>query len=135
VALALDSAAFRDARDELVSLLERVGGMGAGERLERAERLERLEDPQLVLATLRSLLRDLAVLRAGGRQAALVHGDLAERLAGIAASPLGPHALALADRVEEARRALRGFGNRLLAFDVLVDALAVGPSLPASRAL
>jgi hypothetical protein len=42
----------------------------------------------------------------------------------LAAGSLGERAGLLAERAGEARRALRGFANRLLTFDLLVDALA-----------
>jgi hypothetical protein len=92
--------------------------------MEAAEALDEAGDAALLLTTLRSLLRDVLALRAGASGEALVHPDLAERLAPLARGPLGGRAAALADQAGEARLALRGFANRLLAFDLLVDALA-----------
>jgi DNA polymerase-3 subunit delta' len=113
-------------REGLVDLLERAGSLDPLGRMQAAEALEEAEDATLLLTTLRSLLRDLLALRAGASGEALVHPDLAERLAPLARGPLGARAAALADEAEEARIALRGFANKLLAFDLLVDSLAGG---------
>jgi len=125
-ALAFESAAYRETREQVLILLERVAELGAVERMEESERLDRAEDPQLVLTTLRSLLRDVAVVRAGSPPDRLVNADVGDRLAVIAAGPLGERAERLAERVGEARAALRGFASRLLTFEVLLDALAGG---------
>ena len=111
-------------RESLVELLEQVGSLDPMGRMEAAEALEDAEDPALLLTTLRSLLRDLLALRAGASSATLLHPDLADRLAPLARGPLGTRASALAEEAAETRNALRGFANKLLAFDVLVDALA-----------
>jgi DNA polymerase-3 subunit delta' len=123
-ALTLESGSYGRMRDGLVDLLERATGLDPVARMEAAEALEQSEDPALLLATLRSLLRDLLALRAGAPGGALVHADLAERLAPLARGPLGARAAHLAERAGEARVALRGFANRLLTFDLLVEALA-----------
>jgi DNA polymerase III subunit delta' len=111
-------------RDELVALLERLAGADALVRMEAAEALEGAEDPVSLLTTLRSLLRDLAALRAGAAAEGLMNPDRAERLRALAAGPLGSRALALAAEAEDAREALRGFASKLLSFDRLVNALA-----------
>ena len=111
-------------RDELVALLERLAGADALARMEAAEALEGAEDPVSLLTTLRSLLRDLAALRAGAAAEALLNPDRAERLRVLAAGPLGERALALAAEAEDTREALRGFASKLLSFDRLVNALA-----------
>jgi hypothetical protein len=49
---------------------------------------------------------------------------VASRVAAVAAGPLGPRAVALAEAVEEVRTALRGNASRPMSMDVLVDALA-----------
>jgi DNA polymerase-3 subunit delta' len=123
-ALQLSSEAYRATREALVALLERVDGLDALGRMEQAEALEQSDDAALLLTTLRSLLRDVAALRAGAAASALVNPDLADRLRPVAEGPLGPRALRLADEAAHARSALRGFASRLLTFDVLVDALA-----------
>ncbi len=111
-------------RETLVALLERAGSLDPIGRMEAAEALEDADDAMLLLTTLRSLMRDLMALRAGAAAQALVHPDLADRLAPLARGPLGERAAALAEQAGEARLALRGFANKLLAFDLLVDALA-----------
>jgi hypothetical protein len=92
--------------------------------MEAAESLEQSEDPALLLTTLRSLLRDLAALRVGATPDTLVNGDVADRLAPLASGRLGARAGVLAERAAESRAALRGFANKLLTFDLLLDALA-----------
>jgi DNA polymerase-3 subunit delta' len=123
-ALAFESEAYGRMREGLVDLLERAEALDPVARMEAAEALEQTEDPALLLTTLRSLLRDLLALRAGASKEALVHADLAERLAPLASGRLGEQAAALAERAGEARLALRGFANKLLTFDLLVDSLA-----------
>jgi DNA polymerase-3 subunit delta' len=123
-ALRLSSDAYRELREALVGLLERVDGLDAMGRMEAAETLEQSEDAALLLTTLRSLLRDVAALRAGAGAGTLVNPDLAPRLLPLARGPLGARALVLAENAAHARQALRGFASRLLTFDVLVDGLA-----------
>jgi len=123
-ALAVESEESARLRDDLLHLLERAPGLDPVGRMEAAEALEQTEDPALLLTVLRSLLRDLAALRAGAPPVALVNADVAERLAALAAGPLGARAALVAERAEEARHALRGFASKLLTFDLLVDSLA-----------
>jgi hypothetical protein len=123
-ALAFESEAYGRMREGLIDLLERADALDPLARMEAAEALEQSEDPALLLTTLRSLLRDVAALRAGTKAEALVHPDAAERLAPLASGRLGERAGVLAERAGEARYALRGFANKLLTFDLLVDTLA-----------
>jgi DNA polymerase-3 subunit delta' len=123
-ALAFESESYGRMREGLVDLLERAGTLDPAARMEAAEALEQSEDPTLLLTTLRSLLRDLLALRAGASGEGLVHPDLVDRLKPLATGPLGERAALLAERAGEARFALRGFANKLLTFDLLVDALA-----------
>jgi DNA polymerase-3 subunit delta' len=123
-AAAFESQAYREAREALLSLLERAEALDAVARMEAAETLEQADDPALLLTTLRSLLRDVAAARAGAARSALVNADVAERLAALGRGRLGERATMLAERAGEARVALSGFANRLLTFDLLVDALA-----------
>ena len=111
-------------RDELIGWLERLAGADALVRMEAAEALEQADDPTLLLTTLRSLLRDLAALRAGAAPGALLNPDRAERLSALAAGTLGERALALAAEAEDTREALRGFAGKLMSFDRLANALA-----------
>jgi DNA polymerase-3 subunit delta' len=124
LALSHEPAAELRQRDELVSLLERLAGADPLARMEAAEALEQSDDPVSLLVTLRSLLRDLAALRAGAAAASLLNPDRADRLQGLAAGPLGARALELAEQAEDAREALRGFAAKLLTFDRLVNAIA-----------
>jgi DNA polymerase-3 subunit delta' len=123
-ALSGEAAGELRLREELLVLLEGASSGGALARMEAAEALEQAEDPALLLTTLRSLLRDLAALRAGAPPETLLSPDLAPRLAALAASRLGERATSLAEEAGEARVALRGFASKLLTFDRLVDALA-----------
>lgn len=123
VALALESEEYQQTREAALTLLETVVGLDALGRIEAAERLEQIKDPVLLLTILRSLLRDVAALRSAGTST-LINGDQAERLSPLARGALGERAAELADTIAGARSAVRGFANRLLTFDVLVDALA-----------
>ena len=123
-ALALESESYRQLRDRLVSLLESLGSLDALGRMRAAQELEQSDGPIALLTTLCSLLRDVAAARAGAAAGSLVNADLAPRLAALGAGPLGERAGALAERAGAARGAVRGFANKLLTFDVLVDALA-----------
>jgi DNA polymerase-3 subunit delta' len=131
-ALAFESEVWRDLRLELLEMLERLDGAGALGRMDAAQRLAEMDDPVLALTALRSLLRDLAALRAGSP--ALLNADVAGRLQDLAGGPLGERAAQMARAAGETRDALegkitgtnlrRGPANALLAFDVLMDALA-----------
>jgi DNA polymerase-3 subunit delta' len=123
-ALAFESEQYRRTREAALALLERLEGLDAVGRMEAAEQLAQADDAALLLTILRSLLRDVAALRAGGADAAIGNADVAPRLAALAERRLGERAAALAERVAVARRSLRAFANRLLSFDVLLDALA-----------
>jgi DNA polymerase-3 subunit delta' len=123
-ALAFDSEAYRQSRDALVSLLESLDGLDTLGRMRAAQELEQADSPSVLLTTLRSLLRDVAAARAGAAADGLVNADVAPRLAALGAGPLGARAAELADRAGAARGAVRGFANKLLTFDVLLDALA-----------
>jgi DNA polymerase III subunit delta' len=125
-ALAFESEQYQRTREAALALLERLEGLDALGRMEAAELLAQADDAALLLTILRSLLRDVAALHAGGSGAALGNADVAPRLAALAARPLGERAGALAERVASVRRSVRAFANRLLSFDVLVDALATG---------
>jgi DNA polymerase-3 subunit delta' len=129
-ALAFESEAYRALRDELLALLEGLEGWGPVERMEAAERLEEKDEPDLALGTLRSLLRDLAALRAGAPPRVLLNADAVARLAPLSQGKLGERAALLAEAVGETRTALRGNANKLLAMDELLETLA-GPAMAA----
>ena len=67
-ALAFESEAYGRMREGLIGLLERAEALDPLARMEAAEALEQSEDPALLLTTLRSLLRDVAALRAGTKR-------------------------------------------------------------------
>ena len=123
-ALAFQPEAYRGMRDELLAVLERLPAMSALDRMEAAERMADAEDVPLLLTALRSVLRDLAVLRAVPREEATLNRDVVARLSALAQGPLGQRAGALAEAVGETREALRVNANKLIAMDVLLDVLA-----------
>jgi DNA polymerase-3 subunit delta' len=119
-ALAFESESYRALRARALEILARpVSGLAA---LEAAEQLADMEDLPLALVALRSLLRDVAALRAGATPGQLLNMDLAEDLAPVAQGPIGERAAALAERTGASLQALRGNANRLLAADLLVEA-------------
>jgi len=122
-ALAFESEAYHALRGDLLGLLEGLGGGPLG-RIQAAERLEQAEDLVLALTALRSLLRDVAALRAGCAPGSLLNADVADRLSALAGGRLGDRAPALAEMVGETRGALRQSANKLLALDVLAETLA-----------
>jgi DNA polymerase-3 subunit delta' len=122
-ALAFESEAYRALRDDLLGLLEAAQRASPLERMEAAERLAEQDDPVLALTTLRSLLRDVAVLAAGAGAALVLNADALERLSALARGRLGRSAAAAAEAAGEAGLALRANANKLLTFDVLLDGL------------
>jgi hypothetical protein len=110
-------------REALLGLLERLDGLDALGRMEAAELLDQSEDAGLLLTTLRSILRDVAALRAGAPALSLINVDVAGRLEALSSGRVGERAVGLAERAGDARAALRGFAHRLLTFDLLLDAL------------
>jgi DNA polymerase III subunit delta' len=123
-ALAFESEAYRTLREDLLVLLEKVGTLSPLDRMAAAEHLEQVEDPALALTTLRSLLRDLAAARAGAEPGRLLNADVGERVAALSRSAVGARARELAEAAGETREALRGYANKLLSFDTLVETLA-----------
>lgn len=120
-ALAFETGAYKRLRDEaLALLLERSEALA---RLERAEALLEADDQlPLLLVALRSLLRDVAALKAGIEPGRLLNLDVAEHLVPLAAGALGASAGALAEKVAESLLAIQGNAAKLLAMDALVDA-------------
>ncbi len=122
-ALTFESGAYRDQREHLLGLLASLVEASVTERLEAADRLAELDDPQLALTTLRSLLRDVAVLHAGA-PSAVQNADVTARLVELARGPLGARAARLAEAAGETRVALRGNAYKPLALDVLLERLS-----------
>jgi DNA polymerase-3 subunit delta' len=124
-ALAFESDAFKERRERLLAVLERLGENDALDRLEAAERLSDPDsDPDAVLLTLRTLLRDVAALRLSSGARSPLNADVADRLQALAVGPLGARATEAAEAVGEAQAALEGNANKLLTFDLLMDTLA-----------
>ena len=128
-ALAFESEGFRARRESLLALLEGLGSAGALERMEAAEALEESDDPEAALTALRALLRDILTLHLSDGASAILNADVRSRLSALARGPLGARAAALADAVAEAQEALAGNANKLLTFDLLLDALQGGQVL------
>jgi hypothetical protein len=76
----------------------------------------------LLMIALRSLLRDVAALRAGVAAPQLLNPDVAEQLLPLAQGSLGLSAGGLAEKVAESLIAIQGNASKLLAMDALVDA-------------
>lgn len=123
-ALAFESEGYRAVRDLLITGFSRLPSLGALARMDFAQKLADADDPMLVVTALRSILRDVAALRAGSAPESVLNRDAAEALAALARGPLGARAVALGDVTEDARTAMRQNANALLSMDVLVDAVA-----------
>jgi DNA polymerase-3 subunit delta' len=123
-AVAFEADGYRAVRDLLIAGFSRLPALGPLERMDFAQKLDEADDPMLVMTALRSILRDVAALRAGSPPESALNRDAAEALAALARGPLGARAVALGDVTEDARTAMRQNANRLLSMDVLVDAVA-----------
>ncbi len=123
-ALAFQSEAFQDLREELLAVLESSPGWGAIERMEAAGRLAETDDLALALTALRALLRDVAALAAGGSPERLLNADRAPRLDALARARLGAVALELAAEVAQLREDLKTNASKPLLADVLLDMIA-----------
>ena len=123
-ALAFESDGYRAVRDLLIAGFSRLPSLGPLERMDFAQKLHDADDPMLVVTALRSILRDVAALRAGAPPDSVLNRDAADALAALARGPLGARAVGLGDVTEDARTGLRQNANRLLSMDVLVDAVA-----------
>ena len=121
-ALELESGAYKTLRDELLQQLESVDGADALATSALAELLVDQDDPEAGLLLMRSLLRDVAALRAGGREELLFNRDLVTRLGSVARGTLGARAAELASFCGETIVSLRGNANKQLAMDVLAGA-------------
>jgi len=120
-ALAFEAGAYKQVRDEALALL-----LEDAEPLKRIARAELLTDAEdqlpLLMIALRSLLRDVAALRAGVAAMELLNPDVAEQLLPLAQGSLGLSAGGLAEKVAESLIAIQGNASKLLAMDALVDA-------------
>jgi len=123
-ALAFEGDGYRAVRDRLIKGFSLMPSLGPLDRMELADDLKEIEDPMLVLTALRSILRDVAALRAGAPPEAILNRDASDALAVLARGPLGARAVSLGDVTEDMRSAVRQNANPLLSMDVLVDAVA-----------
>jgi DNA polymerase-3 subunit delta' len=123
-ALAFEAEGYLGVREMVLGVLEGADDLDVASRMDAAQRLQDLEEPALALTALRSLLRDLAALRAGAAAGSLLNGDVATRLSALAARPLGERAVSLAEAAGETRAALIRNAHKLLWMDLLVDGIA-----------
>jgi DNA polymerase-3 subunit delta' len=123
-ALAFEAEGYRTVRDLILEGFGRGNALGPLERMDFAQRLADADDPMLVLTALRSVLRDVAAVRAGAGPEAVLNRDAFEPLAALAKTGLGSRAVAMGDVTEDVRTAVRTNANRLLSMDALVDAVA-----------
>jgi DNA polymerase-3 subunit delta' len=120
-AIAFDSTAYRNLREELIGLIERWGELDELGRLDAAQTLADLDEPRDALRILRSLLRDVALLSEGAAEEHALNIDVRERLSPLAAGAFGKRAAELAEQVERSARALAANAHRGLVMDMLVD--------------
>jgi len=129
-AIDLDIDALRERREILLEGLEGlasrrdIGGLPA-----LAAALAGKDEPALQanLELLLALLRDAARAEAGDPAAALIHADLAERLARLGVTLGAPRAAALIASIDRLRNQLRFNLNRTLVAESLLAAVAGGP--------
>jgi DNA polymerase-3 subunit delta' len=124
-ALAFASEAYRERREFLLGMLEKLPEGGSVERIEAADELSDATggDPEGSLLTLRTLLRDVAALRLAPGATPL-NADVSDRLAALAKGPLGERAARVAEAAGETLLSLGGNAYKPLAFDLLLDELA-----------
>ncbi len=122
----LDSAAFA-ARGERASRLLGLVEAGDGDALAFAETLSKAKDELPgVLVFFAELARDAALLRAGASAERLLHADLREQSAALAARAEVSALARIAARADEARDQLRGNIHPLLATEGFVlDSVAL----------
>jgi DNA polymerase-3 subunit delta' len=126
-ALEFQSGEWERWRETMLALLEAsASGLPFLRRMETADALKDADDDEkaLALKALRSLLRDVAALRQGVDPENVLNADIAERLRPLGATRVGERAGAIAEAAADASRALAGHANALLAFDLLMDAVA-----------
>jgi len=118
-ALAFDSGVAQALRAEALVALETAGRPLA--KLEAAQALADSDDLPLALLAMRSLLRDVAAIRAGVATSGLVNQDMLEPLSKLAKTSVGANAAELAEKIQETLLAVQGNASKLLASDALVD--------------
>jgi DNA polymerase III subunit delta' len=126
-AFEFQSETWERRRETMLSLLEAAaGGLPVLHRVEAADALREADDDEKALAirALRSLLRDVAALRQGAEPGQVLNADVGERLLRLARTRVGQSAIVIAEAAAETSKALAGNANALLAFDLLMDAVA-----------
>jgi DNA polymerase-3 subunit delta' len=123
-ALLFESDSYKALRADLIAQLTALPGSSVPERLAVAERVVDTGDVGLALTVLRLLLRDVAVIHAGGAGGRVLNEDVRPLLEAVARGPLGARARELAERTGEAREAVTFNANPRVTLDVLVDAFA-----------
>lgn len=130
LAMQLDADAWLGLRNDWLEALEALPKVPTSGRMDLAERFatlgpdgDRGQTVAASLSALRSLLRDVAVVRATGK-GRLHNVDVVARLQTLAGSALGARAGALADKAGESRNAiLVGNANAGMVLDAFFEAL------------
>ena len=118
-ALEFDSGVAQTLRAEALGALESGGRPLA--KLVAAQTLADSDDLTLALLAMRSLLRDIAAIRAGVESGSLVNQDMLEPLSRLAKTAVGAQAGELAEKIQETLLAVQGNASKLLASDALLD--------------
>jgi DNA polymerase III subunit delta' len=119
-ALTFDLATVQERRADALQLLTQALAGDPGVLLASAEQwAKRKADHPLLFAMLLSLLRDLAVARAGGHDAQLVHGDIRDTLFPLAASVATATVWEVFEIVHSTQEAIAHNVNPQLAFEVM----------------
>ncbi|HSF29669.1 MAG TPA: DNA polymerase III subunit delta' [Candidatus Tectomicrobia bacterium] len=120
-ALTLDLPVVLERRAEALQLLTEARSGDAAGVLAHAEHWARRKgDHDTLFQMLLSLIRDLAVSRAGGGETLLMHGDLRDALAPLAAGVPAATLRDIFDIVHAAEEAIAHNANPQLAFEVML---------------
>jgi DNA polymerase-3 subunit delta' len=120
VALTLDLSTVLERRSDALHLLTQALAGDPGVLLANAEQwAKRKGDYRLLFAMLLSLLRDLSVSGAGGNDAQLVHRDIRDTLAPLAASIPNAAVWEIFETVHSTQEAIAHNSNPQLAFEVM----------------
>jgi DNA polymerase III subunit delta' len=120
-ALTLDLPVVLERRAEALQLLTEARSGDPAGVLARAEHWARRKaDHDALFQMLLSLIRDLAVSRAGGGETSLMHGDLRDALAPLAAGVPAATLWDVFDIVHAAEEAIAHNANPQLAFEVML---------------
>lgn len=132
MALSLDLTAVLERRGEAIHVFTDALAADPGVTLVHAELWgKRKADHALLFAMLLSLLRDLSIIRAGGKAAFLLHQDIRDTLLPLATSLPTPTLWELFDIVHLAQEAIARNVNPQLAFEVMF--LKIGETYERAR--